>query len=191
MTDLGTTLNMDPDPQTMEPVGPAVAPAPAPPVTDFTTPLPSGVHPNDRSSPGARDDSLPGEGQLGPQGWRRQSPWNVDNEDAFPVNQRAASEWSANQYTLGTTPIQLAGTRKGCVSTKIWVPSTASHGCVISPTEGDITQGAGITLSPGDSVELFTEAAVWGGVIVGQTTGTAYVIRLYNPPGGGLGLSSG
>jgi hypothetical protein len=119
------------------------------------------------------------------------APWSTDNEQAIPVNQRAGSEWSANEYTLGITPIQLAGKLKGCVSTKIWVPSTASHGCVISPSEGDITQGAGITLSPGDSIELFTEAGVWGGVIVGQTTGTAYVVRIYNPPGGGLGLSAG
>ena len=164
---------------------------------DFTADLPSGVHPRDNTVP-----IIPGQvlaepnpldqADLEAQGQRRNAPWSIDNEEAFPVNQRSASEWSGNSYTLSSNnPIQLSGKRKGQVSVTVWVPSSACHGVVISPNEGDITQGAGIELDPGDSITLETEAAVWGGVIVGQTTGSVSVVVLYNPPGGGLGLSAG
>jgi hypothetical protein len=193
MTDASTTLTTDPQARTTE-AAPGV-PTPAAPPLDFTTELPQGVHPRDSSVPIVPGqpldaDSIAAEGNLGPQGHRTSAPWGTSNEEAFPVNQRAASQWSANQYTLGATPIQLAGKLRGRTSVIIWVPASASHGCVVAPEEGDITQGAGITLSPGDSIELPTEGAVWAGVIVGQTTGTVYVVQLFNPPGGGLGLSA-
>lgn len=195
MTDLMSTLGTDPEPPTTEQVQtePHSGSLPAPGQSQ----LPQGVHPGDRSAP-IRTDGRPqesnspvgGDDRLGAQGQRTVPPWNTDNEEALPVYQRSAHDWSANEYTLGTTPIQIAGRLRGAQSTIIWVPTAAAHGCVISPSEGDITQGAGITLSPGDSIELATEAAVWAGVIVGQTTGTVYVVRLFNPPGGGLGLSA-
>lgn len=165
--------------------------------TDLTAELPPGTHPRDASVPLVPGQAIDSDNAgidgnaLAEQGTRRSKPWGTDNESAFPVNQRSSSQWSANAYTLSGNPIQLAGKLKGCVSTTIWVPATASHGIVIAPEEGDITQGAGVELDPGDSITLDTEAAVWGGVIVGQTTGTCQVVRLFNPPGGGLGLSAG
>jgi hypothetical protein len=198
VTDLMATLGTDPQPPTTEPVAANPAPPPVPPATDFTTGLPPGVHPLDNSVPvvpGMPIDADTPINQDGPgaQGKTRTAPWSTDNEQALPVYQRAASEWSANSYTLNSTsgPIQLAGKRKGQVSVTVWVSATASHGVVISPNQGDIQQGAGIELDPGDSITLDTEAAIWGGVIVGQTAGSVNVVVLYNPPGGGLGLSAG
>lgn len=166
-------------------------------MTDTAT-LPQGVHPRDNSVPivpGAQldaDTPISLDAPLESQGTPTTPPWSTDNEQAFPVNQRAASEWTANSYTLGSNnPIQLSGKRKGQVSVTVWVPASASHGLVIAPNEGDLTQGAGIELDPGDSITLETEAAVWGAVIVGQTSGTVNVVVLFNPPGGGLGLSAG
>lgn len=197
MTDLMTTLGTDPSPPTTEPVAPNVSQPPVAPAVDFGTSLPQGVHPRDASVPVVpgmpldSDTSINQDGP-GPQGERTEPPWSVENEQAWPINQRAAHDWSANAYTLSSSrgPIQLAGRKRGRVSVIVWVPTSASLGIVISPDEGDIEQGAGITLSPGDSIELPTEASIYGGVIVGNTTGTAYVVELYNPPGGGLGLSS-
>jgi hypothetical protein len=198
MTDLSTPIGSDPQPPTTEPMPPEPAPAPVPPANDFDTVIPQGVHPRDASvpvipgMPMQGPDKVAGEGNLANQGQRTRAPWSTENEQAFPVYQRASHDWSANQYILASSsgPIQIAGRLRGVASTVIWVPTAASEGVVISPTEGDIQQGAGVTLSPGDSIELPTEAAVWAGVIVGQTTGTVYVARFYNPPGGGLGLSS-
>lgn len=197
MTDLSTTLGTDPEPPTTESIPDQPAQPPVAPALDFSTGLPQGVHPRDSTVPVVpgmpldQDTPIEQDGP-GPQGQRTAPPWSTENEEAVPVYQRAAHDWSANQYTLSQSrgPIQLAGRRRGRSTVVVWVPTAASLGIVISPDEGDIEQGAGITLSPGDSIELPTEASVYGGVIVGNTTGIAYVVELYNPPGGGLGLSS-
>lgn len=187
-TEFATALGTDPNPPTTEPI--ANVPPPA------GSGLPPGVHPGDRSValvPGqpVESNAPVGGDDLGRQGQRTRPPWHTENEEALPVYQRAAHDWSANQFIVGSgNPIQIAGRLRGCVSTMVWVPTSASHGVIISPVEGDITQGAGVELDPGDSIEIASEAAVWAGVIVGQTSGTVNVVRLYNPPGGGLGLSS-
>jgi hypothetical protein len=192
MTDLATTLGGNPQPDTLErpdEANAAVVQTPGPG-------LPQGVHPRDNSAPyvpgpGIDSNAPTHKDNLGPQGQRRKPPWNTDNEEAFPVYQRAAHDWSANQYTVhSNNPIAVAGRKKGRTSVVVWVPTTAAEGVLISPDEGDLTQGAGVVLSPGDSIELPTEAPVWAGVIIGQSTGTVYVVEYYNPPGGGLGLSS-
>jgi hypothetical protein len=166
--------------------------------------LPQGVHPLDQSVPAVpggalleHDQPPSAVGPLGPQSARRQKPWATVNEDALPVNQRSAHDWTANAYTLNATageafsPIQLGGRLRGCVSTVVWVPTTSTNGVIISPDQGDIQLGAGITLNPGDSIEIVSEAPVWGGVIPGNAKGgPVQVVRTYNPPGGGLGLSS-
>jgi len=192
MTDLATTLGTDPEPPTTEPMDTNDLVAVATPGNE----LPQGVHPRDNSvpvtGPGPIESNLPtNDDVLGPQGFTRKAPWDTENEHAFPVFQRAAHDWSANEYTVhSTNPIPIAGRLRGCVSTVVWVPTSAALGVRISPDEGDLTQGAGVTLSPGDSIEIPSEGAVWAGVIVGNATGTVFVVRYYNPPGGGLGLSS-
>lgn len=197
MSEMAAALPTDPAAPTTESQPAHPGPPPNAPADDFSTALPVGVHPRDSAVtvvPGQNLDSDTPVNQdgPGPQGFRTQPPWSTENEQAVPVYQRAAHDWSANQYTLSSTrgPIQLAGRRRGRQSVIVWVPTSASLGVVVSPDEGDIEQGAGVTLSPGDSIELPTEATVYGGVIVGNSSGTAYVVELYNPPGGGLGLSS-
>jgi hypothetical protein len=191
MSDMSTIISGDPDPPTTVPIAPTV-PHPAP----ANRSLPQGAHPLDKSVPTVPGqmvdtDKVAAEGDLGAQGQRRKPPWDTENEQAVPVYQRAAHDWSANQYTLSAKNIiQIAGRLRGCLTTVVWVPTAAASGCVISPDEGDITQGAGVTLSPGDSIELPTEGPVWAGVIDGNANGTVYVARFFNPPGGGLGLSS-
>jgi hypothetical protein len=155
--------------------------------------LPAGVHPHDArgGAPGGRE-GLGGEGPT-PQGKSLHKPWDVDNEEAFSVYQRASHDWSAQQYNLttGNTPFQLAGRQKGRESVTIWVPSTASFGCIIAPSEGDVQQGTGIVLNVGDSITLRTEGPVYTSVISPNATGTVYIVQFFNPPGGGLGLSAG
>lgn len=196
MTDLSTLMGTDPAPATTEPAGVPGMPPPggAGPVGD------PGVHPQDQSVPitGGRlveGDRPPGTGpdHLGPQGQRTKAPWSTENEQAIPVNQRSAHDWTANRYTVnaGQAPIQIAGRLRGAVSTIVWVPAASPFGVTISPDEGDVQQGAGVQLLPGDSAEIASEGTVWCYVIAPNATGgPVQVIRTYNPPGGGLGLSS-
>jgi hypothetical protein len=205
MSDLDSIVGTDPHPDTLAftPAPVAAPEEPPTPIHPLLAPVPAGIHPLDQSSPLVNGkivtkDGPPGTGEgLGRQGERTVKPWNTENEDAFPVYQRAAHDWSANRYTLSQvtgempSPIQLAGRLRGCVSTVVWVPSSSALGVIISPDQGDIQQGAGVTLNPGDSIEISSEGPVWGGVIPGNTTGgPVQVTRYYNPPGGGLGLSS-
>lgn len=191
MSDLSTMMGTDPHPDTLQPVGPAV---------QHPTPgqdLPIGVHPGDNSVPLVPGQPLEHNQPVSPvepgaQGERRRPPWDTDNEEALPVFMRAAHDWSIRTFTLNSTtgPIVVASRLKGCQSTILWVPATAALGCVIAPTQGELNNGAGGTLNPGDSIELATEGPVYGGVIGANATGTLYVVRTFNPPGGGLGLSA-
>jgi hypothetical protein len=166
------------------PVAPG-APQPAAPPSN----VPAGVHPYDPSGPA--ESPIPGE-RATPEHPRGNPPFHVENGAAFPVNQRAASNWAANTFNVnsGQSPLMVARLR-GCVSTKIWVPTGATAGVQISPNAGDISQGAGVVLNPGDSIELFTEDGIWLGVIPGQANGTCNVVRVYNKVAGRLGLTAG
>lgn len=189
MTDLSTTLSSEET--TTEPVPPVAVSVPG-------MELPAGVHPGDQSVPveGGQlvEPDKPPMGDPGPQGRTRAAPWSQTNEEALPVNQRSAHDWTAESYTVNnvTGPITISGRKKGQKSVLVWVPTGSAHGVTISPNEGDIQQGAGIVLSPGDPlVKLDTEGPVWCGVISGQAAGgPVNVVTLYDPPGGGLGLSS-
>lgn len=195
--DLTALVQGDTHPATTEPM--SNVPATQTPGSE----IPIGVHPYDARSPLAANGQLPseapGEGDLypGAQGDPGRRPWSTANVEAFPVFQRSASDWSANTFTLGPAatqePIQLAGRRRGRVSVIIWVPTAATFGVVIAPTQGEVQSGgsAGVTLSPGDSIELPTEAAIWGASIGTNASGSANVVELVNPPGGGLGLAAG
>lgn len=179
---------------------PAQVPGIPPPAVDSGT-VP-GVHPWDQSvpiDPGTgqlvEPDRPPGTGpdQLESQGFTTRKPWATENEDAIPTNQRSAHNWEARVYTVNVnnSPIQAAGRLRGCVATVIWIPSTSPFGVMVSPDEGDIQQGAGLILNPGDSFQIESEGAVWLGIIPGNNSGgPAQIARFINPPGGGLGLSS-
>lgn len=193
MTDLSTLMGTDPEPGTTQPVN-AVPGLPDANVT------PAGVHPLDQSVPMTdsgqllEPDKPPStDDDLGPQGRGRSKPWGTDNETAFPVNQRSAHDWMGRNVTVNAAsgPVRLAPRLRGCVATIVWVPSTSATGVQIAADQGDINQGAGVILNPGDSIELDTEGSVWCGVIGANATGgPVQYVRLFNPPGGGLGLSA-
>lgn len=164
--------------------------------------LPQGVHPLDRSvphTPGTNPDhdtpiSLT---EPGPQGITRPAPWSTDNETALPVYQRSAHDWNVKVLSVNSTqgPMQAAGRLRGCEATTLSVPTTLSDGTtpkgvMFSSDEGELQQGLGAVLNPGDSVTIRSEGAVWVAVITNNTTGSVQVMRTYNPPGGGLGLSA-
>lgn len=195
--DLTALVAGDQHPATTEPMAPVPA-TQGPPGGD----LPVGVHPYDARSPVAAGGQLPseapGEGDVyaGRQGEPGRRAFSTANTDAFPVFQRAASDWTSNRFTLGPAatqePVQLAGRRRGRVSVLIWVPSSASFGVVIGPTQGEVQAGgsAGVLLVPGDSIELPTEGAIYAAADGTNASGTAYVVELFNPAGGGLGLAA-
>jgi hypothetical protein len=199
MTDAlgGMLSNQDPDPANSTPIDMA-------PVTQAVpgaeAPLPPGVHPGDQSVPIGADGSLvehdkpPSSTGPATAPGTNHKPWAQENADAFPVFQRASHDWAANAYTLQSTdaPIQLSGRLKGKLRTTVWVPTGSAKGVVVSPDQGDIQQGAGITINPGDPpLNIDSEGPVWAGVIPGQATGgPVQVVTYFNPLGGNFGLSS-
>lgn len=112
-------------------------------------------------------------------------PWAVDNPDALAVFMRASASWSANTFTLSRT-LQLIGRQRGRTHVSLWVPASASAGVLIAPTEGEVDNGDGVELAPGDSIAIYTEAPIYGGLVTGQTTGVVAVVAYLNP-GGSLG----
>jgi hypothetical protein len=206
MTDTldGMLSNSDPDPANSSPIdlaplsSPTGIPGSEPP--SETSPLPPGVHPMDQSVPlGADGSLLESDGppsSVGPAGApaTRHKPWHRDNEDALPVFQRAAHDWSVDRYIVqaANAPNLLSGRMKGRTRTVVWVPTGSALGVMIAPTMGEVQQGSGIVINPGDPpLNIDSEASVYGGVIPGNAAGgPVQIIRYYNPPGGGLGLSS-
>jgi hypothetical protein len=153
--------------------------------TDY---LPPGVHPTDPSIPGSivpPAGDQPGPMDAGtPQTRNKPKPWTVPNEDALPVFERASKSWSGNTINLSTTnAFQLVGRVKGRKAITIWVPAAATHGVILAPTEGEAQEANGVTLNPGDSVTLDTEAPVYICPISGQTTGTCNYVTTFNPAG--------
>lgn len=157
--------------------------------------LPPGVHPQDPSVPYRIGQRLDENAPVAPDGVgnrykRGTQAWDFDNSDATPVFQRLSDSWTANTIVLSTgnnATAQVVGRQEGRESLTLWVPSTATAGVVIAPTEGEVQNGAGITLSPGDSIDIPTEAPVYAGLISGQLTGTINVVSTINPAGGALG----
>jgi hypothetical protein len=167
-----------------EPIAPHGVPQHAVP-----TGLPPGVHPLDPSIPHTGGPIT--EPHVVPLDEVRQdyhqgkAPFDVDNVKALPVYQRASHDWTAN-YLLVSNTIQGIGRQPGRSSVTIDVPSTGTA-VIIAPTQGEVDQSDGITLNPGDSRTIYTEAPVWIGPAVSGTIGTANVQAEYNPVGGSLG----
>ena len=158
MTDTldGMLTNSDPDPQSGHAIDLApLSTSPGIPGSEPTQ-VPTGVHPLDQSVPVGADGHLAETDKPpssdGPAGApsTRHKPWHRANEDALPVFQRAAHDWTANRYTLQATdaPVQLAGRLKGSTRTVVWVPTGSAQGVLISPDAGDVQQGAGIRIEP-------------------------------------------
>ena len=109
--------------------------------------------------------------------------YDTRNSDALPVFERSSEKWSANTLVLNNAePLQVAGKQKGRKELILFVPNSATAGVVIAPDSGEVSMGGGVQLDPGATLTLKTEAAVWAGLISGQTTGTICVVATSNPP---------
>lgn len=195
MTELDTLIATGEDPPVVNP-GVTVPPSNPGQVPGTFVGLPAGVHPLDNSVP-ITDPWPPSETPISTtepptSAPTRPAPWSIENEEALAVYQRAAQGGAVRQITLSATNpvVQAVGRLKGRVQVTLWVDSGATFGVAWGFNEGDVQQGVGVPLNVGDSVTLPCEAAVWIGLQSGQTTGRVNVLDLYNPPGGGLGLSA-
>lgn len=161
--------------------------------------LPPGVHPRD---PSAAYERNPVSADTADQLWNqsRQPPWSVDNSEALAVYQRCASDWSAGLTQVGgqNNAVKVIGRQKGRQSVTLAVPTalpdgSSPNGVVVGSSEGAVQQAVNANaggvwiLNPGDSVTIYTEASVWAGPLVGQTTGWVQFVVAFNPPGGGIG----
>ena len=182
--------------------GPLDARELATPDERFEFQIPAGVHPHDRSIPGdelARYSDNPAHHDTpGNRYTTGRKNFGTDNGEAFPVFERASSDFNAGRVSVGTsnggTSI-VVGRVRGRKSITIWIPttwtnpggtSTSPNGVTIGQTEGELQSGAGIQLNPGDSITIDTEAPVWAGLIPGKTTGVLQYLTTYNPAGGEL-----
>ena len=137
--------------------------------------LPPGVHPYDQTGPEFSPAPAP-QGQTFTTGTKA---FSVPHAEAIPVWERATTNFATKNLTLGATT-QVAGRLPGRKSVTLWVPGTAAQGVQFSNNRGDVDSGNGTPLSPGDSVTIGSEAAVWAGPLSGQTSGTVYTLDLYN-----------
>lgn len=141
--------------------------------------LPPGMHPYDQ----AGAEWSPSQGLQG-QGWSpaASKPFDVPNANAVPVWERATTDWSTIALTLNSAngTQMVAGRVVGRKNVTLWVPGTATLGCVFSSDRGAIDNGGGTPLNPGDSITIGSEGPVYAGCQSGQTSGTVYVMDLFN-----------
>jgi hypothetical protein len=155
-------------------------------------PLPPGVHPNDPSvawsggplheAPTVPPDRPETHYQRG------QQPFSQDNSQALPVFERAAHDWTGNTWVLTQTR-QVAGRQVGRKSVTLWNKSSSATSVFFAPVEGEVDQGQALSLDPGDSITIPTEAPVYAGPGPLVASCTVQVMATYNPPGGGLGAN--
>jgi hypothetical protein len=129
---------------------------------------------------------------------RRQ--FDKGNGEAFPVFERASSDFTTgaifvNSWNGGT--VIVVGRQKGRKALTLWVPTSivppgsttpiTPSGVLFAQTEGELQNGGGAQINPGDSLTIETEAPVWCGLIPGSTSGVVQFTTVYNPGGGELG----
>ena len=161
--------------------------------------LPAGVHPGDASTAQEAVPGVPLDHEKGQQ-WRPgREPWGVDNEEALPVYNRAAHDWSPGQVWCNSTVnsgVQVVnGRQAGRASVTVWVPlldpnGNAPLGVMIGPTTESVIQGGigCVVLNIGDSITIPSEGPVYAGCISGNSTGFCQYMSLTNPLGRGRDL---
>lgn len=160
--------------------------------------LPPGVHPHDRrSAPNAPGGTSPTPAaQPTVDGARGRPPFAVPNGRAMGVFQRGSKTWSGRPFSVGDTPSRIVGRQRGRSSILLWVPKkliisgalvalTATAGICIAPSMGEATQYAGFILLRGDSIELPTEASLYGIALPTTARGYCQWSSFYNPSGDG------
>ena len=116
------------------------------------------------------------------------SRFDVVNEQAVPVYERASSAFSAQQFTVSATPVQMIGRRRGRKYVALSCPSTITAGGVGSTPKGfawshersNLDVGIGFQINPGDSVEIDSEAEVYVAALPGNTSGVVQYLECYN-----------
>ncbi len=165
--------------------------------------LPLGVHPGDASTasehgPAPYDEEKPQQHRPG------RKPWGTDNDEALPINQRAARDWRGGlcyvqSGGLNSGTALVVGRQKGRTAVTIWVPTLMPNGVaplgVLLSADVNALQGLGanadvIVLNVGDSVTIPTEGAVYAGVIGANATGFCQFFQTTNPLGNGRDLSA-
>lgn len=151
--------------------------------------LPVAVHPLDNAVPIEQvtggDMPVGHDIAAGPPVNTGTPPWRTDNPKALAVFQRASSTWGANTFAISNVnAFQLVGRIKGRSHITVWCPTASAAAIILAPTEGEAQESNGITLNPGDSITLPTEAPVWC-LGAGAVATVAYVA--FNNPAGSLG----
>ncbi len=134
--------------------------------------LPIGVHPQDAR--GAETGVLGGAAPLNAQTGDTKRNFGTSNADALGVYQRSAHSVACRTIYLSahqSGTAQIVGRLKGRQSVMIWVPSAEAVGVMISEERG-VLEGVtgGIQLYPGDSITIYTEAALNTPLQHGHTT---------------------
>ena len=116
------------------------------------------------------------------------SRFNVTNEQAVPVTERATSSYSAKQFTVSATPMMMIGRRRGRRLIALSCPGTVTTGGVGATPKGfafsfsrnDLDAGIGFQVNPGDAVTLESEAEIWVAALPGNTTGVVQYIDVFD-----------
>jgi hypothetical protein len=117
------------------------------------------------------------------------SRFDVVNEEAIPVYERASSAFSAKQFTVSATPVQMVGRRRGRKYVALSCPGTVTtsgvgpttpKGFAWSHERSDLDVGIGFQMNPGDAVEIDSEAEIYVAALPGNTTGVVQYLEVYN-----------
>ena len=114
--------------------------------------------------------------------------YDTANEQAIPTIQRAASSYSAKQFTASATATQMVGRRRGRRFIALSCPGTVTAGGVGSTPKGfawsyersDLDVGIGFQVNPGDSVTVESEAEIYVAALPGNTTGLVQYVEVYD-----------
>ena len=122
------------------------------------------------------------------------SRFNVDNQQAIPVFERATA--SAKSISQGiSTSIMIYGRHRGRKSVILTAPvtittlsgSTSPNGFQFSDDRAVVEANAGFQLNPGDSFEWSSEAEIWVAPLPGKTSGYVQACEFFSAFGGPAG----
>lgn len=121
--------------------------------------------------------------------------FNVDNEQAVPVYERASSSFSTVSMAIGASTFSLIGRHRGRKTIVLSAPVTINtlagpttpNGFQWSHDRNQVDAGAGFQLNPGDSAQIDSEAEVWVGPLPGKTSGYVQLLEIFNVLGGPAG----
>ena len=143
----------------------------------FEAQLGVGLHPMDRR--GNEPTVVPTDTASGPHQESR-AAFAVKNRSAVAVFERAAADWTGQTFVV-SAPLQIAPRQKGRKICTLFVPSNAAFGVQLAPKREFIDAGVGVPLVVGASVDIPSEAPIWVGPLVGETTGEVSLLTFFNP----------